>query len=49
MVIKVETPTNLTDEQRDLLRKFAELRGDEMKETQGKTFFERVKDAINGL
>lgn len=49
VVLKVETPTHLTQEQQDLLRQFAELRGDEVREAHGKSFFERVKDAINGL
>ena len=49
VVLKVETPTKLTDEQKDLLRKFAESRGEEINESQGKSFFERVKDAFSGL
>jgi molecular chaperone DnaJ len=49
VVLRVETPTKLTDEQKDLLRKLAESRGDEIKESQKKSFFERVKDAFDGL
>lgn len=49
VVLRVRTPTGLTDEQKDLLRRFAELRGEEIKDPHGKSFFERVKDAFNGL
>ena len=49
VILRVETPTKLTDEQKDLLRKLAESRGDEIKESQKKSFFERVKDAFDGL
>ncbi len=46
VVIRVETPTKLTDEQRELLRHFAEMRGEEIKQAENKSFFERVKDAF---
>ena len=49
VVIKVETPTKLTDEQKTMLRQFASSRGEEIKEAHGKGFFERVKDAFSGL
>lgn len=49
VVLKVETPTKLTDEQKTLLKEFAASRGEEIKEVQGKGFFERVKDAFGGL
>jgi len=49
VVLKVETPTKLTDEQKDMLRKFAESRGDDIGESHGKSFFDRVKDAFNGV
>lgn len=49
VVLRVETPTGLNQEQKDLLRRFAESRGEDVKQTQGKSFFERVKDALNGL
>ncbi len=48
VVIKVQTPTKLNQEQKDLLRKFAQLRGEEIKESHEKGFFERVKDAFTG-
>ncbi|MCE5198133.1 molecular chaperone DnaJ [bacterium] len=47
--IKVQTPTNLDDEQKELLKQFAEMRGEEINDARGKSFFERVKDAIHGL
>jgi len=46
VVIRVQTPTRLNDEQRELLRKFAALRGEEIREVHEKSFFERVKDAF---
>lgn len=46
VVIRVQTPTRLNDEQRELLRKFAALRGEEICEVHEKSFFERVKDAF---
>lgn len=49
VVLRVETPTGLDQEQKDLLRRFAESRGEEVRQAQGKSFFERVKDALNGL
>ena len=44
----LQTPTKLNQEQKDLLRKFAELRGEEIREHHDKGFFERVKDAFTG-
>jgi len=49
VILKVETPARLTNEQKELLRKFAESRGDEIRHSEKKSFFERVKDAFNGL
>ena len=49
VVLRVDTPTKLTDEQNELLRKFAESRGEQIKEPEGKGFFQRVKDALGGL
>jgi len=49
VVVKVETPTHLNDEQKTLLRQFAASRGEEIREGRGKGFFERVKDAFGGL
>ncbi len=46
VVIRVQTPTKLNDEQRELLRKFAAMRGEEIREVHEKSFFERVKDAF---
>lgn len=48
VVIRVETPTHLNDEQKTLLRQFAASRGEEIRETRDKGFFERVKDAFSG-
>lgn len=46
--VKVIIPQDLTDEERDLLRRMAERRGEETGggNTAGKGFFERVRDAF---
>lgn len=49
VVIKVVTPSHLNDEQKDLLKKLAETMGEEIHEPDGRSFFERVKDAFSGL
>lgn len=43
-LLRVETPTDLTEEQRDLLERFAGLRGEEIAE---RGFFDRIKEAFN--
>lgn len=43
-MLRVETPTDLTEEQRDLLERFAELRGDQVAE---RGFFDKIKEAFN--
>lgn len=43
--VHVQTPTDLTDEQEELLRKFAEATDTEVS-PKGKGFFERLKDSI---
>lgn len=45
VTMRVETPTELTDEQRELLRQLAQSFGVEVHE-QGKGFFGRIKDAF---
>lgn len=47
VIVKVVTPTKLNDEQKLLLRQFAQLSGDSLRETE-KGFFEKVKDAFMG-
>lgn len=49
VLIKVQTPTHLNDEQKTLLRQFAASRGEEIPEVRGKGLFERMKDAFTGL
>lgn len=48
--IQVETPTNLNEQQKELLREFARLYGSEPKgfKEQEKGFFKKVKDAFMG-
>lgn len=45
--VKVEVPRRLNDEQKELLRKFAEAGGDDAP-AGGKSFFERVRDTFSG-
>ncbi len=44
--VTIETPKHLNDEQKNLLRKFAESMGDEVHEQQ-KGFFDKVKDMFS--
>ena len=46
VVIKVETPAKLTDEQKDLLRQFAQSRGEEIKRIRRKELFRASKGSI---
>jgi molecular chaperone DnaJ len=48
VIIKVKTPTRLTDEEKSLLKQLAELRGDNIEVHEEKGFFERVKDVLGG-
>lgn len=48
VVIKVETPSHLSDEQKQLLLQFAEMRGEKLDISEDKGFFERVKDVLGG-
>ena len=43
-LLRVETPADLTDEQRELLERFAESRGEE---TGGRGLFDKIKEAFN--
>lgn len=47
VVIKVTIPTGLNEEQKSLLRQYAESRGEEIRESTEKGFFERVKNAFS--
>ena len=44
--VRVVTPTNLTDRQKELLREFNELRGNERAEEQDSSLFQRFKNAF---
>ena len=46
MRIKVLTPQNLSDKQKDLLKQFAEQGGDKVNPEQ-KSFKEKLKDLFN--
>jgi molecular chaperone DnaJ len=43
-LLKVETPRDLTPEESDLLRRFADLHGDEVDEESG--FFDKIREAF---
>ena len=43
-LLKIDTPTDLTEEQEQLLRRFAELRSEE---TTERGFFDKIKEAFN--
>jgi molecular chaperone DnaJ len=43
-LLKVETPTDLDEDERELLRRFAELHGDEVDKESG--FFDKIKEAF---
>lgn len=44
--VKVVTPKKLSEKQKQLLREFAEVSGDQMPEEQSETFFDRIKRAF---
>ncbi|WP_018923708.1 molecular chaperone DnaJ [Salsuginibacillus kocurii] len=46
--IRVITPNNLTDRQKELLREFAEIGGEEQVDEQNENFFAKVKRAFRG-
>ena len=46
--VRVITPTKLTDKQKELLREFNEIGGNEATDEQGDSFFQRFKKAFKG-
>ena len=46
--VKLITPKNLSDEQREALRNFAEVSGTKLNEQQSEGFFDKMKDAFSG-
>lgn len=46
--VKVMTPTNLSDKQKDLLRQFNELGGNESTDEQEDNIFQRFRKAFKG-
>lgn len=46
VVVKIHTPKKLSDKQKELLRQFAELSGDEIPMEQSEGFFDRMKKAF---
>jgi molecular chaperone DnaJ len=46
--VRVTTPTDLTDRQRELLMQFAAERGEELQPDEDKGLFERLRDAFTG-
>ncbi len=49
ILVGVKTPTDLNEEQKELMRKLADSMSDEQASSDAKSFFERVKDSISGL
>ncbi|WP_420977104.1 molecular chaperone DnaJ [Bacillus vallismortis] len=47
IVVRVVTPTNLTDKQKDIIREFAEVSGN-LPDEQEMSFFDKVKRAFKG-
>ncbi|SOC36341.1 molecular chaperone DnaJ [Ureibacillus acetophenoni] len=47
VIVKVVTPTKLTEKQKQLLRDFAEISGD-IPEEQGSSLFDRIKKTLKG-
>ncbi|WP_096201319.1 molecular chaperone DnaJ [Bacillus sp. FJAT-45350] len=48
VIVKVNTPTNLTEKQKDLLREFAQITGSQPADEQTENFFTKVKRAFKG-
>jgi molecular chaperone DnaJ len=48
VVVKVQTPTKLSNQERKILEEFAEARGEKFDVESEKSFFEKVKDAFSG-
>lgn len=47
VTVNVRTPTNLTEEQKELFTKLGETMGTEIK-IQERSFFEKLKDMLGG-
>jgi molecular chaperone DnaJ len=48
IIVKVITPTKLTEKQKQLLQEFAEISGSALKDDQEEGFFDKVKRAFKG-
>jgi len=48
VIVKIKVPAKLTEEEKNVLRQFAELRGEDTGGQEEKGFFERVRDAFGG-
>lgn len=46
ILVRVQTPKDLSDEEKELLLRFAQLRGEEI-DPADRTWFQKVKDALN--
>ncbi len=46
VVVKVVTPTSMTQRQKDLLREFADI--EKLQDQRGNSIFDKIKDAFNG-
>ncbi|MEN6521939.1 MAG: molecular chaperone DnaJ [Armatimonadota bacterium] len=48
VVVKIRIPTKLSEDEKNLLKQFAEMRGEDVGGHDEKGFFERVRDALGG-
>ncbi|WP_202080698.1 molecular chaperone DnaJ [Caldalkalibacillus salinus] len=46
--VKIKTPKKLNDRQKELLKEFAEISGDQIPDEQSESFFDRMKKAFKG-
>lgn len=46
--VKIRTPKKLTERQKELLREFAEISGDQLPDEQSESFFKKMKKAFKG-
>ena len=46
--VTVVVPTKMTEEEKELLRKLADIRGEEVENAKGKSFFDKV-EASSGV
>lgn len=48
VIVKIKVPTRLSEDEKNLLKQLAEMRGEDIGSQEEKGFFERVRDALGG-